>query len=83
MEYDYIIGMDSENMRWMPRILGGDPEGKISLLMDYTDRPGNVADPWYTRDFDATYRDVAEGCEGFLNYLKMSGRLYGKESKQF
>ena len=82
MEYDYIIGMDSENMRWMPRILGGDPEGKISLLMDYTDRPGNVADPWYTRDFDATYRDVTEGCEGFLNYLKMSGRLYGKESKQ-
>ncbi|MCR5148715.1 MAG: low molecular weight phosphotyrosine protein phosphatase [Eubacterium sp.] len=83
MEYDYIIGMDSENMRWMPRILGGDPEGKISLLMDYTDRPGNVADPWYTRNFDATFRDVVEGCEGFLQYLKMSGKLYDKESKQF
>ena len=72
-DYDYIIGMDSENLRWMPRILGGDPEGKISLLMDYTNRPGSVADPWYTRDFEATYRDVVEGCTGFLKYLQDSG----------
>ena len=73
--YDYIIGMDSENRRWMPRILGGDPQGKISLLMDYTDRPGSVADPWYTDDFDDAYLDVAEGCEGLLKYLKEKHRL--------
>ena len=74
-DYDYIIGMDQENMRYMPRMLGGDPEGKISLLMDYTDRPGSVADPWYTRDFETTYRDVIDGCEGFLSYLKEQGSI--------
>jgi protein-tyrosine phosphatase len=67
--------MDQENMRYMPRMLGGDPEGKISLLMDYTDRPGSVADPWYTRDFESTWRDVVEGCEGFLSYLKDQGKI--------
>ena len=46
---------------------------KISLLMDYTNRPGSVADPWYTRDFEATYRDVVEGCTGFLKYLQDNG----------
>ena len=61
-DYDFIIGMDSENARWMPRILGGDPEEKISLLMDYTDHPRSVADPWYTGNFEATYNDVIEGC---------------------
>ena len=64
--YDYIIGMDSENMRWMKRMLNGDPEGKLSLLMDYTDHPRSVADPWYTGDFEATWHDVVEGCEGLL-----------------
>ena len=68
--YDMIIGMDEENLWYMNRICGGDREGKISLLMDYTERPGNVADPWYTRDFEATWRDVLEGCEGLLAYLK-------------
>ena len=66
-EFDYIIGMDDLNLRWMKRILGR--EDKISLLMDYTDRPRNVADPWYTRNFDVTYDDIVEGCEGFLSYL--------------
>ena len=50
-------------------ICGGDPDGKIHLLLDYTDRPGDVADPWYTGDFDATWRDVEEGCRGLLNTI--------------
>ena len=53
-----------------PQTVGGDPEGKIHLLMDYTDRPGQVADPWYTGDFETTYQDVLEGCQGLLEELK-------------
>ena len=74
-DFDYIIGMDDLNARWMPRILGGDPEGKIHLLLDFTDNPRGVADPWYTRDFDATYRDVVEGCTAFLEHLKEVGKI--------
>lgn len=64
--YDLIIGMDSYNLRNMNRIFGGDPEGKICLLLDFTNRPGDVADPWYTGNFDATYRDCLEGCTEIL-----------------
>ena len=64
--YDLIVGMDQWNLRNMHRMLGGDPDGKICLLMDYTDRPGDVADPWYTGDFEATWLDVLEGCKGML-----------------
>lgn len=53
----------------MQRICGGDPDGKMHLLLDYTDRPGSVADPWYTGDFEATWRDVEEGCKGLLAEL--------------
>ena len=67
--FDLLIGMDSANLRNMKRMCGGDPEGKISLLMDYTRRPGDVADPWYTGDFEATWRDVLEGCEALLQQL--------------
>ena len=67
--FDYLIGMDQENLRNMRRFYRDDPEGKISLLMDYTDRPGSVADPWYTRDFDATWTDALEGCTGLLQHL--------------
>lgn len=67
--FDLLIGMDSANLRNMKRMCGGDPEGKISLLMDYTRRPGDVADPWYTGDFEATWRDVLEGCEALLRQL--------------
>ena len=63
-EYDLLIGMDRMNFRNMHRICGGDPEGKIHLLMDYTGRPGEVADPWYTGDFEETWQDVLEGCRG-------------------
>lgn len=68
-DYDLLIGMDSANYRNMNRICGGDPGGKIHLLMDYTDRPGNVADPWYTGDFETTWRDVNEGCRGLLDSI--------------
>ena len=67
--FDMIIGMDRWNLRNMQRICDGDPEGKIHLLMDFTSRPGDVADPWYTRNFEATWRDVVEGCKGILNAL--------------
>ena len=67
--YDLLIGMDSWNIRNMRAISGGDPEGKIRMLMDYTNRPGDVADPWYTGDFEATWRDVLEGCEALLSQL--------------
>lgn len=67
--YDLLIGMDSENLRNMRRICGGDRDGKIRLLMEYTDRPGDVADPWYTGDFETTWRDVLAGCSGLLAQL--------------
>ena len=67
--YDLLVGMDSWNIRNMNRICGGDPDGKIVMLMDYTDRPGDVADPWYTGDFEATWRDVQEGCQGLLDSI--------------
>ena len=63
--------MDSANLRNMHRICGGDFAGKLRLLMDYTDRPGDVADPWYTGDFKATWRDVLEGCQGLLREAKL------------
>ena len=69
-KYDLFVGMDSANIRNMNRILLGDPENKIRKLMDYTDRGGDVADPWYTRNFDVTYRDVLDGCTGLLEALK-------------
>ena len=64
--FDLIIGMDSWNLRNMNRICGGDPEGKIHLLLDFTDRPGDVADPWYTGNFEATWQDVLLGCQRLL-----------------
>ena len=68
-KYDLFIGMDSANIRNMHRILGDDPDGKIRKLMDYTDRGGDVADPWYTRSFDVTYRDVLDGCTALLKTI--------------
>ena len=65
--YDMIICMDDNNKRNIMRMTGGDPDNKISLLLDFTERTGQqVADPWYTGNFDATWRDVTEGCEGLL-----------------
>ena len=68
-KYDLLLGMDGANLRNMRRILGGAPEGKVRLLLDFTNRPGEIADPWYTGDFDSTWQDVLEGCEGLLDNL--------------
>ncbi len=70
-KYDHLIGMDAANVRNILRICGGDPDGKVHRLLDFTDRPGDVADPWYTGDFDATWRDVDAGCRGLLAALGM------------
>ena len=67
--WDHIIYMDGENRRGLMRILGGDPQGKVSRLLDWTDRPADVADPWYTGNFDATWRDVLAGCTALLEQL--------------
>lgn len=69
-KYDLFIGMDSRNIRNMHQILGGDKEGKIRKLMDYTERKGDVADPWYSDRFDIAYRDIYEGCMALLAYLQ-------------
>ncbi|MBR3294278.1 MAG: barstar family protein [Oscillospiraceae bacterium] len=69
-DYDLLIGMDEANMRNMRRLFGADDEEKLYLLLDFAARPGeSVADPWYTRDFDATWDDVAAGCTGLLEKL--------------
>ena len=68
--WDYLVGMDSANLRNMHRICGGDPEGKISLLLDWTGHPGSVADPWYTGDFEATWQDVLAGCQALLEQIR-------------
>jgi protein-tyrosine phosphatase len=67
--YDLFVGMDSANIRNMHRILGGDPNGKIRKLMDYTPRGGDVADPWYSDRFDLAYRDIYDGCLGLMREL--------------
>jgi len=69
-EYDYLIGMDDWNIRNMTRIAGGDPEGKIHMLLEFSDNPRAIADPWYTGNFDRTYEDVVEGCQSLLEYLQ-------------
>ena len=72
--YDYLIGMEQRNLSGMLRILGSDPAGKVHRLLDFTDRPRDIADPWYTGDFDRTYDDVVEGCRGLLAHLLEEGR---------
>lgn len=67
--YDYIVAMDQSNIRNLKTMLGDDKQGKISLLMDYTSRPADVADPWYTGDFQATWEDVNEGCKELLIFI--------------
>ncbi len=67
--YDYLIGMDTSNIRNMTRIADGDSEHKIYKMLSFANRSGDVADPWYTGDFDETYQDVLDGCLGFLKFL--------------
>lgn len=73
--FDYIIAMDNNNLRNMRKIYSADPENKISLLMDFTGRKRDVADPWYTGNFDDTWKDVNEGCDGFLSWLDKQGKI--------
>jgi len=68
--YDYIVAMDSFNLKNMKRFVGDDPKGKVSLLMSHTSRPGDVADPWYTGNFDKTWEDVCEGCLCILKEIE-------------
>ncbi len=65
-KYDLFVCMDKNNVRNASRILGGDKDGKICMLMDFTNRPGDVSDPWYTGDFETAYNDIYEGCKGLL-----------------
>lgn len=67
--YDYIIAMDRYNLNNIKRFAGNDDKNKISLMMDYTNRRGDVADPWYTGDFETTWNDICEGCRGFLDKI--------------
>lgn len=67
--FDLIIGMDEANMRNMGRMLGGDPAGKLHKMLEFAGSTRDVADPWYTGDFDTTYEDVCDGCRGLLGYL--------------
>lgn len=71
-EYGLLIGMDSKNFRNMMGILGGDPEGKVKLLLDFTGNPRDIADPWYTGNFDRTFEDISEGCQGLLSEIEKS-----------
>ncbi len=73
--YDYLIGMDTANIRNMTRIADGDSEDKIYKMLSFAGSGRDVADPWYTGDFDETYRDVVAGCEGFLKFLREEGQL--------
>ncbi len=68
-KFDLFIGMDSANIRNMLSIFGGDPMHKVHKLLDYTDRGGDVADPWYSERFDVAYRDISDGCTALLKVL--------------
>ena len=74
-KYDYILGMDRHNMLNISRIIGSDPEGKVNRLLDFGLRPRDIADPWYTGNFDITYNDVVEGCEALLQHIFESDKL--------
>lgn len=74
-DFDYIIGMDSWNIRNLNRMLKGDPDRKVYKFLTFAGSDRDIADPWYTDNFDDTYRDVLEGCEGLLKYLKEKGDI--------
>lgn len=73
-EYDYIIAMEESNVRGILRIVGSDSENKIHRLLDYSENPRDIADPWYTGNFEVTYNDITEGCMALLNYLEKDNR---------
>ena len=69
-KYDFILCMDNNNIRNLSRIIPNDKDNKIKLLLDFSDNPRNIADPWYTGNFEDTYNDIIEGCEALLNYIE-------------
>lgn len=69
-EFDYLIIMDEENRWGLNRIIGGDPEGKVYKLLDFAGKDRDIADPWYTGNFDDTYDDIVEGLDGFMEFIK-------------
>ena len=73
--FDLLIGMDVWNVRDMKRIVGEKNADKVKMLLDFSDRPRPIADPWYTGNFDESFRDILEGCEGLYEYLKAQGLL--------
>ena len=73
--YDYLLLMDEWNNRNLMRIIGSDTNNKVHGLLDFSKNPRDIADPWYTGNFDVTYDDVVEGCETFLEYLKEKGEI--------
>ena len=73
-KYDYLIGMEQVNIRNIMRIVGDDPKKKVYRLLDFAKKQGDIADPWYSGDFDTTYKQVLEGCEGLLDRLRASGK---------
>ncbi len=75
-KYDYLIGMDQMNIRNMMRIVGSDDEHKVVKLLDFGKNPRDIADPWYTGNFDVTYDDILEGCEALLEYLKRENKIW-------
>lgn len=75
LHYDYLIGMDTANIRNMNRIACGDPQNKIYKLPSFAGLSKDIADPWYTGNFDETYADVVEGCEAFLEFLKAENKI--------
>ncbi len=72
-DYDLLIGMDRMNLRNMQQLFGGDPQNKLRLLLDFTTQPGEVSDPWYTRDFARCYDDILRGCRGLFDTLEKTG----------
>ncbi len=72
INYDFIIGMEDSNVRNIKRIVGEDVNNKIFRLLDFSENPRDIADPWYTGNFDRTYEDIIEGLEEFLKYLKLN-----------
>lgn len=74
-KYDYILGMEDMNVRSILKITGGDPREKVCRLLDFTDNPGDIEDPWYTRDFDTAYNEILEGCRALLKHIKKNREI--------
>ena len=74
-EYDYLIGMERRNLADMLSFFGGDPAHKLFRLLDFSESPRDISAPWYTGDFERTYRDVSEGCKCFLEFLRREKKI--------